>query len=180
MAGSYTIGYFMDYNHRLTEREYCLQHGYDISTRVNCKTHPNFPIERARMRNNWMIIVPFVAATAAFGWSLKTHLAVPIILQFITAFCATGIFTVNSALVVDLYPGASASATATNNLMRCSLGAAGVAVAQPIIDALTAQWTFVLLAGITVLMVPLLSIEMKYGASWRLARAERLEKAAGK
>jgi len=38
------------------------------------------------------------------------------------------------ALVIDLYLGASASATAVNNLMQCSVGAGGVAVIQLIID----------------------------------------------
>lgn len=82
----------------------------------------------------------------------------------------------NSALVIDLYPGASASATAVNNLMRCLIGAAGVAAVQPIIDALTPVWTFVLLAGITIAASPLVWIEMRYGASWRLARQERLHR----
>jgi hypothetical protein len=41
----------------------------------------------------------------------------------------------NSALVIDLLPGKSASATAVNNLMRCSMGAAGVAVVQLVIDS---------------------------------------------
>lgn len=109
-----------------------------------------------------------------YGASLKTHLAVPIILQYLIAFCATGIFTINSALVIDLYPGASASATAVNNLMRCLIGAGGVAAVQPIIDALTPVWTFVLLSGITIALYPLVWIEMKYGQKWRTERQQRL------
>ncbi|GMG04758.1 unnamed protein product [Aspergillus oryzae] len=146
MSGSYTIGYLMDYNHRLTEREYCEKHNYPPGTRVNLKTHPDFPIETARMRNTWWITVIFIVCVAVYGVSLRTHLAVPIILQYIIAYCSTGIFTINSALVIDLYPGASASATAVNNLMRCLIGAAGVAAVQPIIDALGPTYTFVLLA----------------------------------
>ncbi|OJJ48830.1 hypothetical protein ASPZODRAFT_90739 [Penicilliopsis zonata CBS 506.65] len=173
MAGSYSIGYLMDYNHRKTEREYCQQNGYPADTRITAKTHKDFPIERARMRNTWWITALFLVCTVVFGFSLETHLAVPIILQFFIAYCATAIFTINSALVIDLYPGASASATACNNLMRCSVGAAGVALVQPMIDALTARWTFMLLSGITLLCVPLLWVETRYGPSWRLARAER-------
>ncbi|PYH88443.1 MFS general substrate transporter [Aspergillus ellipticus CBS 707.79] len=175
MSGSYLVGYLMDYNHRLTEREYCEQHGYPAGTRVNLKSHPDFPIEVARMRNTWWVIAIFIATTTAFGFSLRTHLAVPIILQYFIAFCSTGIFTINSALVIDLYPGASASATAVNNLMRCLLGAGGVAIVQPMIDALTAEWTFLLLAGITLAMTPLLYIEDRWGPSWRHARERRLK-----
>ncbi|KAE8376120.1 major facilitator superfamily domain-containing protein [Aspergillus bertholletiae] len=174
MSGSYTIGYLMDYNHRVTEREYCERHNYPPGTRVNLKTHPDFPIETARMRNTWWITILFIVCVAVYGVSLRTHLAVPIILQYIIAYCSTGIFTINSALVIDLYPGASASATAVNNLMRCLIGAAGVAAAQPMIDALGPVYTFVLLAGITLVLFPLLWVETKYGPGWRLARHRRL------
>jgi MFS family permease len=176
MTGSYTIGYLMDYNHKRTEREYCQQHNLPIDTRINSKTHPDFPIEYARMRNTWWITAIFIVSVAVYGVSLRTHLALPIILQFIIAYGSTAIFTINSALVIDLYPGASASATAVNNLMRCLIGAAGVAAVQPIIDAITAQWTFVLLAGITVAMLPLLIVEMRWGHQWRLERQERFQK----
>lgn len=180
MTGSYTIGYLMDYNHKRTEREYCQQHNLPIDTRINSKSHPDFPIEYARMRNTWWITVIFIVCVAVYGFSLRTHLAVPIILQFIIAYGSTAIFTMNSALVIDLYPGASASATAVNNLMRCLIGAGGVAASQPIIDAISAQWTFLLLAGITLAMVPLLVVEMKWGYGWRLERHERFQKKENK
>jgi hypothetical protein len=176
MSGSYTIGYLMDFNHKRTEREYCVKHNLPLESRITTKTHPDFPIEYARMRNTWWITALFIVCTAVYGVSLKTHLAIPVILQYILAYCATAIFTINSALVIDLYPGASASATAVNNLMRCLVGAAGVAAIQPMIDALTAQWAFLLLAGITLLMVPLLAVEMRWGAGWRHERTERLRR----
>jgi len=176
MSGSYSMGYLMDYNHKITEREYCLQNNLPLKTRITSKTHPDFPIEYARMRNTWWLQAVFVVCTAAYGFSLKTHLAVPVILQYAIAYCATAIFTINSALVIDLYPGASASATAVNNLMRCEVGAAGVAAAQPMIDAISAEWTFFLLAGITLVMVPLLTVEMRWGAGWRMERMERLKR----
>jgi MFS family permease len=176
MTGSYTIGYLMDFNHKRTEREYCQQHNLPIDTRINLKSHPDFPIEYARMRNTWWITAIFIVCVSVYGVSLRTHLAVPIILQFIIAYGSTAISTINSALVIDLYPGASASATAVNNLMRCLIGAAGVAVSQAIIDAITAQFTFLMLAGITIAMVPLLMVEMKWGYGWRLERQERLQK----
>lgn len=169
----------MDFNHRRTELEYCQRHNLPFATRITTKTHPDFPIEHARMRNTWWITALFILCTAAYGASLKMPLALPIILQCFIAYCATAIFTINSALVMDLYPGASASATAVNNLMRCLIGAAGVAVIQPIIDAVTATWTFLLLAGITLHMVPLLIIEMRWGAGWRLERIERLKSKEG-
>lgn len=176
MSGSYTIGYLMDYNHKRTEREYCQKHNLPLNTHITSKSHSDFPIEYARMRNTWWITALFIIATAVYGVSLRTTLAVPIILQYIIAYCQVGIFTINSALVIDLFPGASASATAVNNLMRCLAGASGVAVVQPIISAITPMWTFVLLASITLIMTPLLWIEMRWGMGWRLEREERLKK----
>lgn len=173
MSGSYTTGYLMDLNHKRTEREYCTKHKLPQHSRITAKTHPGFPIKYARMRNTWWITVLFIICTAVYGVSLRTHLAVPVILQYVTAYCATAIFTINSALVIDLYPGASASATAANNLIRCLVGAAGVAAVQPLIDALTPEWTFLLLAGVTLGMVPLLIVEMKCGSGWRLERLEQ-------
>ncbi|KAL1983992.1 hypothetical protein VTN96DRAFT_9677 [Rasamsonia emersonii] len=175
MSGSFATGWLMDRDHRRTEVEYCKSHGLPTETRINTKSHEDFPIEYARLRNNWWIILIFVAATTAYGFSLETHLAAPVILQYLIAFAATSVFSVNSALVIDLYPGKSASATAVNNLMRCSVGAAGVAVVEPMIEALTPKYTFLLLAGITAVFSPLLLIELKYGASWRLERAQRLK-----
>ncbi|KAI2794130.1 hypothetical protein POX_a00720 [Penicillium oxalicum] len=176
MSGSYTIGYLMDFNHRRTEHEYCIRNNLPLETRITTKTHPDFPIEYARMRNTWWITALFTICTSVYGFSLRTHVAVPVILQYLIAYCATAIFTINSALIIDLYPGASASATAVNNLMRCLVGAAGVAAVQPMIDRLTPQWTFVLLAGITVLMSPLLVVELRWGAGWRQDRLERLRR----
>lgn len=179
MSGSYTIGYLMDYNHKRTEREYCRKHNLSIDTCITSKTYPDFPVEYARMRNTWWITALFIISVALYGVSLRTHVTVPIILQYIIAYCATAIFTINSTLIIDLYPGASASATAVNNLIRCEVGAAGVAAVQPIINALTPTWSFVLLAGITLSTSPLLMIEMRRGAGWRQERLERQKNKEG-
>jgi len=133
------------------------------------------------MRNIWWIILIFVTTTALYGYSLSLKmLPVPLILQFFIAYSATAVFSLNSALVIDLYPGASASATAVNNLMRCSVGAAGVAGIQPMIDTIGVGPSFLLLAGITMVLSPLLVFEWFYGAGWRNERKERLAKEAKK
>ncbi|OGM51061.1 hypothetical protein ABOM_000292 [Aspergillus bombycis] len=155
MSGSYTIGYLMDYNHHLTEREYCARQNYPLDMRVNLKTHPDFPIETARMRNTWWITILFIVCVAVYGVSLHTHLAVPIILQYIIAYCSTGILTINSALVIDLYPG--------------------VAAVQPMVDALGPVYTFVLVAGITLTPFPLLWAEMKSWEPELVHRKDKLE-----
>ena len=66
MSGSYTIGYLMDFNHKRTEREYCIEHNLPFDTRITTKTHPDFPIEYARMRNTWWITALFIVCTAVY------------------------------------------------------------------------------------------------------------------
>lgn len=173
MIGSYSTGILMNHNHRKTQHEYCRTHGYPTSTRIDSKSHPDFSIEVARTRNTWWIIALFTIALGGYGASLKTHIAAPIILQFTITFCSNGVFTVNSALVIDLFPGSSGGATAVNNLIRCFTGASGVSVVNPMIVRLTPVWTFVFLAGVVIITYPLLWIEMRYGAKYRQARLER-------
>ena len=167
----------MDYDYKTIENRYRAEKGIAADVALNKKELVDFPIEKSRMRNIWWIIVIFVISTALYGQSLSLKmLPVPLILQFFIAYSATAVFSLNSALVIDLYPGASASATAVNNLMRCSIGAAGVASIQPIIDAIGAGPAFLLLSGITVLLSPLLVLEWFYGPGWRNDRKDRLAK----
>jgi MFS family permease len=177
VAGSYLTGYLMDYDYKTVEARYRMAKGISPTTPLNKKELVDFPVEQSRMRNVWWIIIIFVLTTGMYGYSLSLNsLPLPLILQFFIAYSATAVFSLNSALVIDLYPGASASATAVNNLMRCSVGAAGVAGIQPIIDSIGAGPAFLLLAGITVLLSPLLLAEWFYGAGWREERRLRLAK----
>ncbi|KAE9370433.1 MFS general substrate transporter [Stipitochalara longipes BDJ] len=176
VAGSYLTGYLMDHDYKTVERQYRQAKGIPAGTILNKKELVDFPIEKSRLRNIWWIIVIFVLTVALYGFSLPLNIiAIPLVLQFFIAYTATAVFSFNSALVIDLYPGASASATAVNNLMRCSVGAAGVAVVQLIIDAIGAGPTFALFAGITAILSPLLVVEWLYGESWRRERKERLK-----
>lgn len=181
VAGSYLTGYLMDYDYHRTENEYRKDKGLADDFKLNKKTLVDFPIERSRLRSIWWIVLIFIITTALYGFSLSLNiLALPLVLQFFIAYTATAVFSFNSALVIDLYPGASASATAVNNLMRCSVGAVGVAVIQLIIDAIGAGFSFLLLALITAALSPLLVLEWFYGEGWRRARTERLAAEAEK
>jgi MFS family permease len=175
VAGSTITGYLMDYDYRRTEKEYRKEKGIADDVKLNKKTLVDFPIERSRLRSIWWIVLVFVVTTALYGFSLSVNqITLSLLLQFFIAYTATAVFSFNSALVIDLYPGASASATAVNNLMRCSVGAVGVAVIQLIIDAIGAGFAFLALAGLTAGLSPLLLLEWFYGAGWRTARTERL------
>jgi MFS family permease len=175
VAGSYLTGYLMDWDYKQTEAEYRAAKGIADDVKLNKKTLADFPVERSRLRSIWWIILIFVIATGFYGFSLSLNLIVfPLILQFFIAYAATAVFSLNSALVIDLYPGASASATAVNNLIRCTVGAIGVAVIELVIDKLGAGPTFLMFALLTAALSPLLLLEWFYGEGWRTARTERL------
>jgi MFS family permease len=175
VAGSYLTGYLMDYDYRVIEAQYRTSKNIPKDMELNKKDLVDFPIEKSRLRNIWWIVLIFIAATAGYGFSFNLNLiAIPLIFQFFIAYTATAVFSLNSALVIDLYPGASASATAVNNLMRCSVGAIGVAVVQIVINEVGAGLSFLAFAVVTAVASPLLVLEWVYGESWRWERRERL------
>ena len=136
----------------------------------------DFPFEKARMGNMWWMVLIFVVSTGFYGYSLKLNddIVVPLILQFLIAYTQASIFNINQTLIVDLYPEASASASAINNLVRCLIGAGGVAVIQPMIDAIGAGTSFAVLASVSAAVSLLLVLEWYKGEGWRRARNERL------
>ena len=112
----------------------------------------------------------------------KTHMAAPLIMQFIIGLAVTGIFDVLNTLVVDLHSDHSATASAAVSFTRCLLAAIGVSVLQLLFDAIGPAWTFTLVAGLCYATVPFLWIERQKGWDWRLAKASPVspEESAGK
>lgn len=62
-----------------------------------------------------------------------------------------------------------------NNLLRGALSAVMVAVIQLILDALGPGWTYVLLAGMCVLVAPLIYVVMRIGPACRARRRRKRE-----
>jgi len=60
-----------------------------------------------------------------------------------------------------------------NNLVRSSMSAIMVAVFDIIRTALGLGWTYVLLAGIVLLMLPLAFLVSRFGPKWRERRRRR-------
>lgn len=206
VMGSYITGRRLDHDFSTTAAQYRREHNIPATVELNAKAASrslqDFPIEHARLRSVWWHTAMFCASTAGYGFSLSTHLVVPLLLQFLSehqfepyhsvsslltanmtanhdlfvtvAYTATSIFSSNSTLLVDLYPDRSASATAVNNLARCSVGAAGVAVVDVLLVKFGIRWTFAALAGVTAVMVPLIGLEWVWGRRWRNARELRV------
>jgi hypothetical protein len=144
----------------------------------------DFPIEHARLRHLPWISTLFVAATAAYGFSLAFPealakpgwITVPLFFQFIIAATSNAIFSLNQTLVSDLCPGKGASATAINNLVRCGLGAVGVTFIDLMISSEGPALTFLGLALISIIVTPLTAVNWYWGPKWRAKRTTRTEK----
>ncbi|KAL4910709.1 major facilitator superfamily domain-containing protein [Aspergillus multicolor] len=126
-----------------------------------------------RISRLYTILSVSVIALIGYGWAVErhTHSSIPLILQaFIGAKC-TVVLQMFSALLVDIFPEHPGTAAAANNLTRCALSAAAVAVLQPLSDALGRSWLFTMLGlldgGLGLLAVWVLR---QWGSSWRQKR----------
>ncbi|EXJ73450.1 uncharacterized protein A1O5_03210 [Cladophialophora psammophila CBS 110553] len=173
VVGSIATGVLLDHDYKKTEKEYRKRRKLPPSTKINPRDFSDFPVERARLRNLWWVVMLFIGTLAAFGFSLGTDIDLPFLLQFIISATATSVFNINSALVIDLFPGKSASATAMNNLMRCSVGAVGVGVTEPLLSLVGPKISFAILAGITAVFSSLAWAQSRYGMRWRMEREKK-------
>lgn len=138
----------------------------------------NFPIEKVRME----ICVPQLlfgsAAIIGYGWMMNHHisLAGPIVMLFILGYCLIAGTQCLNVLMVDIYPGKPATATAANNVVRCLLGAAASAAILPMSDAMGNGWAYTVLALLFVIASIGPVFTMKYGIKWRKAKKEKSER----
>ena len=142
----------------------------------------NFPIETARLQ----VCLPFLYLSAismiALGWVLEfeTNLAGPLVLLFFLGYFVLSAFNVMGVLVVDIYRESPATATAANNLIRCSLGAGGTALVVPMINRLGRGWTYTLIGLVCIAFTPAYWVVMRRGPKWREERRLKEEKKKAK
>ena len=163
ILAAYLTGKLLDYDYRRTAR----RHGLPVSKSSN--EISEFPIEEARLHSAFYFIIISAIATIGYGWTLqaRTHVAAPIVMQFVTGGMSVAIFVICGGLLTDLNPDRSATVQASYNLVRCALGGAGVAVLQLISDTVGIGWCFTIYAAFSVLCLPLVLILRQRGHCWR-------------
>ncbi|KAJ4490543.1 major facilitator superfamily domain-containing protein [Lentinula aciculospora] len=136
------------------------------------KFDEDFPIEKARLRLVPLFMIFFIGANLGYGWCIErqVHISGPLILQFVVGCTAIIMMNASATFVVDLLPTQSSSVSACNNLFRGCLGAILVSVIDPIVDALSPGWTFVLLGCVCAAMTPIVYVVMRIGPGWRARR----------
>ncbi|KAI0138367.1 major facilitator superfamily domain-containing protein [Xylariaceae sp. FL1272] len=134
-----------------------------------------FPVERARVRGLWPIFAGTHLGIAGLGWCARyqVHPAAVLVLTAATGFLKSLLFSSFNTLLIDVHPDRPSTASAAGSLVRSGLSGVGLAVLQPLADALGWGWFFTVLAlfvGITqgVGMVVLI----RWGQGWRKERVE--------
>lgn len=165
-------GFILDYNYKRIARKL----GITV-VRSKQQDLTEFPIEKARLQIAFPLLLVGCCTTIIYGWVLhiKTSIAVPLVLLFILGASLTGSVNTMSTLIVDLYPGSAATATASNNLCRCLLGAGATGVISPMLNALGSGWCFTLVGLVVLTTAPLLLVEIRNGPQWREERRTRAE-----
>ena len=82
--------------------------------------------------------------------------------------------------MLDLYPGKAGTVTASNNLLRCLIGAAATAAVVPMINGIGIGWSVSIFAFLNLAATPLLWYIMMKGPQWRAeTRQKKLDQEAG-
>ncbi|KAL4794891.1 major facilitator superfamily domain-containing protein [Aspergillus venezuelensis] len=188
ILGSLSTGWLLNQSFARAERSYKAAHGIPSSENlIPGVNDTHFPYIKARMRLMPLFSAILLISLSLYGPSFEFRhgptqfiatgsapdLAAPLVLQFIIGYSATAIFNVNSTVLVDLFPGRPAGATALNNLVRCLVGAAGVAGIEPLIECLGVLRGFLVVTGVVGAFLPLVWVAWRFGEGWRGEREER-------
>lgn len=166
ILAAYTTGRILDRDYRTVAN--ALDLPVD-KTSINAGNLSQYPIEKARLRSVFVLLVISAIATLGYGWSLqqRAHIAIPLVLQFFSAGSQVGIFTVCGTLLTDLNPERSATVQASYNLVRCALSASGIAALQALIDSVGVGWCFTIYAILALVCIPLCLVLRRWGWDWR-------------
>ncbi|PHH65301.1 hypothetical protein CDD81_2713 [Ophiocordyceps australis] len=167
-------GYIVDWNYRRLSKKL----GLPVQRLGRKNLSTEFPVETARIQPVYPSLIIGAVALIGWGWALEfeTNVAVPLVFLFIIGMLVPTSFSVLNTLVVDLNPDAPATATAANNLVRCSFGAVATAVIEYMLKTMGRGWCFTFLALIMLACMAGLRVVENCGPRWRAERAAKSSK----
>lgn len=172
IAAGFCIGKLMDHNYKTVAKQ--IGWKTDAVAGDDLRT---FPIERARVRGSYYLLVLSTAILIAYGWAVTSHahLAIVLILQFMQGFMGTCFYNTYNALLVDVFPETPSTASAAASIVRCVMAATGVTILQPILDALDNRgWYCTILGtGSGAFGAAAVFMLQKKGMAWRTKRSKR-------
>ncbi|KAL4958350.1 major facilitator superfamily domain-containing protein [Aspergillus filifer] len=132
-----------------------------------------FSAERARLQIGAPMTMISALSILTYGLILSRFppLAVSLFLIFLVSFSVTASYNVMNVLLVDLYYSTPATVMATNNFVRCFLGAASTSLVTPVIVNIGIWRTYGVVAAVIVgVCCPLLKIVYCKGVAWGRGR----------
>ncbi|KAI8060854.1 major facilitator superfamily domain-containing protein [Gongronella butleri] len=173
IIGSYLSGRQLDYFFRRTNAKYQREHPNQVVEKG--KIPIDFPIYRTRTIFMLPCCLVVQLLTILYGWmlSINTPLAGLLVIQALVSIATIVLSGMSQTLLVDLYPGRGASITASNNLVRCMLGAIASVTSEPGIKALGVSWFFTTFGLVCFSLNILYFVLLKMGPKWRLRRYEK-------
>jgi MFS family permease len=166
LAARWTVGSLADRNFKRCGR----QAGVVIEqNRQTAEQLRAIPLEKARLQLTMPLIYVSAVIMTVYGWVMqaRVHVACPLILLFLLGNLSTGMRNSIAMLVVDLHAQRPATAIAALSIFRSFAGAGIAAAIGPLIDAIGAGWTGTLIAGIWLLVSPVLWVVYFLGHKWR-------------
>lgn len=170
-----TTGPLMDWNFRrlAAQREIPLNHTRQMDLSA-------FPIEKARLQ--LAIPVAFLGASAQFvyGWLIartygtRFSIAGPVCMLMVAGYGCSATCSIMIALLLDLNSTQPATATAANNLVRCTLGAAAAAALGLMTSAWGNGWGYGFWSLLFMAYIPVMGLVSWKGLEWRQKRSKKL------
>ncbi|KAF2102459.1 florfenicol exporter [Rhizodiscina lignyota] len=173
VTGSVLAGIWMDREMRLASDSYRIAHNIPASHTEPIQERDDFPLEIARYGFTGPTIFLFTLCFGLVGFSLEISIYPTLVLQFIVSATQAMLFNINSTFMIDLFPTAGASALAAGNIARCLVASVGVAMIQPLLNALGTRVLFILLGLTAAIGSSLIAVELYCGPKWRRARAAK-------
>jgi len=134
-----------------------------------------------RLRSAWWVVLIFIGTTAGYGFAISAKsIARPLILQFFIATNASAFLVMNTVLISDAED--SLAMTVAVNFVRFLTATTMVGIVQLMINALYTGLTFAILAGIMLLLTPILLLQwLRSGHSTKTEQSQwgRLPPRAG-
>lgn len=177
IVSAFTTGKAVDWNYR----RHAKINGFPF-VKNKQQDMTEFPLEKARLEVAMPLFYLGALTILGYGWVMDKHvsLAGPIMLLFFMGWALTAAFQVYNILIVDIYPGKPATASAANNIVRCEMGAATSAAIVPMAKAMGNGWAYTLLAFLLIAYSPALLLTMRSGIRWRRVKKQKQEEQSAK
>lgn len=174
IIGTLTTGALLDADYRRVQTAWAAAAESNTNTTTaESQTDNFFPLEKARLRTLPVLALVQSASILAFAWSIafptRVHIAVPIASTFVTGWTAVSMQSAVMTYLLDVFHGQSAAASASLNLARCLMAAAGTSAVMPLINAIGVGWAFTVCVGVMGVGAVGLGVQWRYAGRWRQA-----------